>query len=151
MFSILRFAMLAAAVVAGGQEAGIPADARAAIAAANDAWLPAMKARDATTIAAPYADDGVFVTATGTVARGRDGVAQLMRDRFAQTAAVTGGELVQDGITRQGALIYEWGHAVLTLAVKTAQPSQSRGRYLTVWRLSPNGRWEIARNLSLPD
>ncbi len=58
---------------------------------------------------------------------------------------------MQDGITRQGAFIYEWGHAVLQIDTAGAAPVQSRGRYLTVWRKSAAGRWEIVRNLSLPD
>ncbi len=151
MFKMMVVTLVAVAAIGGVQDAGIPADARAAIAAANSAWLPAMKARDATAIAEPYAEDGVFVTPTGVVATGRDGVARLMRERFAQRGVVTSGELVQDGMTRQGAMIYEWGHATVTTGRAGARSTQSRGRYLTVWRQNGSGRWEIIRNLSLAD
>ncbi len=151
MFPRLGLTMLlAVGAIAGPQDAGVPADARTTIAAANAAWLPAMKARDANAIAAPYADDGIFVAATGTVATGRDAIARLMRERFA-TGTVLSGELVQDGLTRQGTMIYEWGHATWTVAAGGKPPTQARGRYLTVWRRSAAGRWQIARNLSLPD
>ena len=132
------------------QDSTIPADARATIEAANADWIPALKRHDAAAIAAAYADDGVFVTATGDVFKGRAAVAQLMRDRLATMGTVVSGSLVQDGIMRQGALIYEWGHADLELAHDGA-PQHSRGRYLTVWQPGKAGRWQIIRNLSLPE
>src|SRR5512144_279033 len=80
------------------QSAAIPADARAAIARANDDWLPAMRRQDATAIVEPYADDGVFVLATGECMKGRAAIEQLMRDRFTRTGRIVGGTLQQDGL-----------------------------------------------------
>ncbi len=151
MIALLVSAVLAVGAASIAQEAEVPADARATIAAANAAWVAALKAQDALAVAAPYADDGIFVTATGAIVKGRTGVAQLMRDRFAQTGRVVNGEIVQDGVTRQGSLIYEWGHATLELGPAGAPPVRSGGRYLTVWRKSGAGHWEIIRNLSLPE
>ncbi len=150
MRCLLASMLFAALTVGVQQQTGVPNDARSTIAAANAAWLPAMKAQDATAIAEPYADDGIFVGPTGAVATGRDGVARLMRERFARTGRVKNGQLAQDGMTRQGAFIYEWGHATLELEGQGG-PLQSRGRYLTVWRKNAAGRWQIIRNLSLPD
>jgi ketosteroid isomerase-like protein len=64
--------------------------------------------------------------------------------------ALRGGRLVQDGITRAGALLYEWGHAELEIARPGGEPAHVTGRYLTVWRQDAGGRWRIIRNLSLP-
>jgi uncharacterized protein (TIGR02246 family) len=151
MFAVVAASLLAAVVQTTALVTGITPEARATIEAANAEWLPALKAGDAAKIAAPYAEDGIFVTATGTTVTGRQAVAQLMRDRIAQMGRVVTGELVQDGLTRQGSLIYEWGHATLQLAREGAAPAESRGRYLTVWRQAASGRWEISRNLSLPE
>ncbi len=151
MFGLLTSMLIIAVTTVAAQESRVPADARATIAAANVAWLPALRAHDAAAIAAPYADNGVFVTPNGAVVSGRDGVAQLMRERFAKAGKVTAGELVQDGITRQGMFIYEWGHAVLEIEQEGGAAVKSRGRYLTVWQRSAAGRWQIVRNLSLPD
>ncbi len=150
MFTAL-VSMLLAAALAGPQEAGVPPDARTTIAAANAAWLTAMKSGDAATIAEPYAKDGVFVGPTGAVVKGPDGVAQLMRGRFAQIGKVTSVSIAQDGVTRQGSLVYEWGHADIEVVPAGGAPVRSRGRYLTVWRKNSEGRWQILRNLSLPD
>ncbi|MGE5243735.1 MAG: YybH family protein [Betaproteobacteria bacterium] len=151
MIAILIPMLLAAAPVAVPQETGVPADARATIAAANAGWVKALEAGTPDTTAEPYAADGIFVTATGTVITGRDAIAKLMRDRLAQTGKATSARLVQDGLTRQGALIYEWGHAVLEFAREGSAPVHSGGRYLTVWQMGAAGRWEIIRNLSLPE
>jgi uncharacterized protein (TIGR02246 family) len=132
------------------QGAPVPADAHAAIAAANAAWVPALKKGDAAAVAAPYADDALFVTAQGFVVKGRDGVGQLMRSRFTQMGAVISGSIVQDGLTVQGDLVYEWGHASLE-STKDGARQHSGGRYLTVWQKTAAGKWQIIRNLSLPE
>ena len=135
---------------AAPQDAVVPPDARSTIAAANGDWVSALKRRDAAAIAAPYADDGIFVTAEGFVVKGRDGVAQLMRSRLDQMGSVVSGTIVQDGLTKQGSLIYEWGHADVEYS-RDGRTQHSRGRYLTVWQQGPAGKWQIARNLSLPE
>jgi len=141
-----------AVLLAGSQdERGIPQDARAAIGAANADWIPSVKAHDAERIAAPYGEDGIFVSATGAVLKGRMAIAQMMRDRFAQTGTLRAGTLTQDDLTRQGTLIYEWGHADLEYQREGAPLQHVRGRYLTVWQKSAAGQWQILRNLSLPE
>ena len=151
MLTTITGLLLAALSVTPVQDGGVPAGARAAIAKANAEWIPALKAHDAATIAAPYADDAVFVTATGVTVQGRDAVTKLMQERFAQMGTVLNGSIVQDGLSRQGSMIYEWGHADLEVARAGAPPQHSGGRYLTVWRQDAAGRWVIIRNLSLPD
>jgi uncharacterized protein (TIGR02246 family) len=150
MASVL-FVLLALAGPAPQADRAIPADARAAIDKANSDWIPALEAHDAVRIAAAYADEGVFVMPDGSVVKGRDAVAQLYRDRFARMGTIVRGGIVQDGLTRQGSMIYEWGHADLELAHDGAAPTHSRGRYLTVWQKNAVGRWVITRNLSLPE
>lgn len=151
MLTTIAVVLFSALTLATAQDTGVPAEARSTIAKANAEWVPALKARDAVTIAGPYADDGIFVTATGVVAKGRDAVARLMRERFAQMGTVLSGSITQDGLTRQGTSIYEWGHADLELSRAGAPSQHSGGRYLTVWQKSAAGRWVIVRNLSLPE
>lgn len=139
------------AAVPVADSAAVPADVRAMIDSVNAAWLPQLQRKDAAGIAEPYADDGVLVTATGETFLGRAAVEQAMRASLSGIgAARVGGRLVQDGITRVGNLIYEWGHAELEITRPGAQPAHATGRYLTVWRQDATGRWRILRNLSLP-
>lgn len=151
MLYLVASMTLAALAAAMPQGDVVPSDARATIAAANAAWVAALQTQDAATIAAPYAEEAVFVTPNGDVVKGRAGVAGLMKDRFARMGKVRSGELVQDGTTRQGQFVYEWGHATLETE-RDGVPGRSRGRYLTVWQKNATtGRWEILRNVSLPD
>lgn len=128
----------------------VPDDARRTIKAANDAWLPALKQQNAVAIAEPYADDGMFVSATGQVATGRAAIAELMKARFA-AGRVLSGSLEQDGIRQEGSLIYEWGHAETEVQTPGGQLVKRTGRYLTVWKANTAGRWQIIRNMSLVD
>jgi uncharacterized protein (TIGR02246 family) len=133
-----------------GDTTGIPASVRAMIDSVNADWIPALNRRDAAGIAAPYADDGVLITATGESFRGRAAVEQAMRESVARITGTVSGRLVQDGLTRAGPLLYEWGHAEMEIARPGREPAHGSGRYLTVWRLEADGRWRISRNLSLP-
>lgn len=116
----------------------------------NADWVDAMKREDATAIAEPYDDAGVFVTATGESFVGRPAIASLMRQRFAKEGRLVDGEIVQDGLTQVGRQVYEWGHVDLRLQRRAETPTQVKGRYVTVWSQDVDGRWKIVRNLSLP-
>jgi uncharacterized protein (TIGR02246 family) len=131
--------------------AAILASARPEIEAANAAWFPGMQQHNAASIAAAYADSGLFVAADGTVIRGRTAVASMYTARFARLPEIRAGAVVQEGMTVAGpALIYEWGHGWLELAPGLAGgPSvRSGGVYLTVWQRASDGHWRIARNLT---
>lgn len=126
------------------------AAARPTILAANADWVTAMQAHDARTIAAPYAEDGVFVLPDGRVLAGRAAIERAMAARFKPGVSITGGALHEDGITYVGdGLIYEWGHGGLTSRDATGHTHTSNGHYLTVWKRGGSGRWEIVRNMAL--
>jgi uncharacterized protein (TIGR02246 family) len=133
--------------VAGGP--AIPTAARKTIAATNAAWLEAMKRQDATTIAAIYGDEAVFITATGEAVHGRAAIEQLERERFGKTGRVVDGTIEDDGLARTGELVYEWGHVTLRFVATDGTSSVVNGRFLTVWAPDSKGRWRIIRNLSL--
>jgi uncharacterized protein (TIGR02246 family) len=122
------------------------AEAKPTIEKANSEWLPAIQKEDAATLVEPYAADGVFITIAGQSVIGRQAIAQMYKDRFAKVK-ILDGKIVEDGITVQGALIYEWGHADIT-AQTSGTTSQHTGYYLTVWQRSSSGVWQIIRNLT---
>lgn len=138
-------AMPPAAAAAGHD---LPLQAAAAIRGANADWLPAMRRADAAAIAAPYADDALFIGADGTVTHGREAIRQLYVARLAAIAQVVSGDLKSDGSAPAGpTLVYEWGHARLAVTKQDGSRAESAGAYLTVWRRNPAGRWEIIRNI----
>ena len=131
--------------------AAVIASARADIDAANAAWIPGLRQRDAAMIVAAYADSGLFVAGDGSVTRGRDAVARMYAAAFPRLREIVDGGVVQEGLTVASPdRIYEWGHAWLAMAAATpgAPPARSGGAYLTVWQRGPDGHWRIARNLA---
>ena len=131
--------------------AAILASARPDIEAANAAWLPGLRTRNAALIAAAYADSGLFIAADGAVTRGQAAVAKLYTARFPRLRAIRAGGVVEDGLTVISAsCVVEWGHAWLEQdpATGTGPPVRSGGAYLTVWNRGPDGHWRITRNLT---
>jgi uncharacterized protein (TIGR02246 family) len=118
------------------------------IARADSEWLGAMRAHDADQIVAPYARDGMFVTANGAVVRGRDSIAALYRRRFGTIVHVVDGGIDREGTQSvNDSLVYEWGHGRLTFTDSAGATHATRGAYLTVWRRESDGVWRIIRNL----
>jgi len=131
--------------------AAILASARPDIGAANAAWLPGLRTRNAALIAAAYADSGLFIAADGAVTRGQAAVAKLYTARFPRLRTIRAGGVVEDGLTVISAsCVVEWGHAWLEQdpATGTGPPVRSGGEYLTVWNRGPDGHWRITRNLT---
>lgn len=125
------------------------ASAAPTIKRANSDWLPAMMRGDVAALAAPYADNGVLLTSSGVSILGPEKIAAFYRTDLQQTGRIRGGALVEDGVTVSGGLIYEWGHAWLTVERKDGSRVRHGGQYLTVWRRTANGKWMIFRNLVL--
>jgi len=131
--------------------AAILASARPEIEAANAAWLPGLRQHDAKSIAAPYADSGLFIAGNGTVTRGRDAVARMYEARFPKLRPIRAGGIEQDGLTVLAPTrIIEWGRGWLEMEPERAgAPAvRSGGSYVTVWERQADGHWRIVRNMA---
>jgi uncharacterized protein (TIGR02246 family) len=131
--------------------AAILASARPEIEAANAAWLPGLKQHDAKSIAAPYADSGLFIAGNGAVTRGRDAVARMYEARFPKLRPIRAGGIAQDGLAVLAPTrILEWGRGWLEMEPERAgaPPVKSGGSYVTVWERQPDGHWQIVRNMA---
>lgn len=136
-------------LLAPAPQDSIPSAARATIAKTNAGWLEAMKRQDAAAIAAIYGDTAVFVTADGQSLRGQKTIEAFERGRFEKNGRVIDGTIEDDGLTRAGPYVYEWGHATLRVTATSGKTTSVTGRFLTVWAADANGQWRIIRNLSL--
>ncbi len=115
---------------------------------ADSDWISAMRAHNVDRIVEAYDRDGLFVTATGTVIRGRDSIAALYRRRLTAIKRISDGAIVRDGVQAvNDSLVYEWGHGGMTFTDTSGVTHTSNGPYLTVWRRDSDGVWRIVRNL----
>ncbi|MDE3154323.1 MAG: nuclear transport factor 2 family protein [Acidobacteriota bacterium] len=138
-------------MAAGRPAARVPEAARQTIEHANAAWVAAMKGHgDMTAVSGGFAPDALFITPDGQIVRGGDAIVRFMKERLARSGPAVRGGLVQDGIRREGSLVYEWGHVTLEFPPRDGKPVKMTGRYLTVWARDAAGHWQITRNLSLP-
>jgi len=131
--------------------AAILASARPEIEAANAAWLPGLRQHDAKSIAAPYADSGLFIAGNGTVTRGRDAVARMYEARFPKLRPIRAGDIEQDGLTVLAPTrMIEWGRGWLEMEPERggAPPVRSGGSYVTIWERQADGHWRIVRNMA---
>jgi uncharacterized protein (TIGR02246 family) len=125
-------------------------DARldSAIQKANSEFLTATKMGDAATIAAPYADNAVFVLSDGTCIQGRTEIEKMYRTRFEQSGPSNSTKLDSKNVILDGDVAYESGNAEITV-MKEGKPLTRTSRYLTIWQRAVNGEWKIVRNIVL--
>lgn len=121
----------------------------AAIEKANSEWAAAMKTGDAAAIAAPYAEDAVFVRVDGSCVKGRSAIEAMYRERFAKAGLASATKIDSKSVVVDGDLAYESGYGEMTMS-KDGKPATAGGPFLTVWQRQPEGRWKILRNIVLP-
>ncbi|HJQ34785.1 MAG TPA: SgcJ/EcaC family oxidoreductase [Pyrinomonadaceae bacterium] len=120
-----------------------------AVRKANADWVTAVKTGDAATIAAPYADDAVFILADGTCIRGRAGIEKMYREGFERGGVAASARIDSRKLVVDGDLAYESGYGE-TGRIKEGKVLTRGGRYLTVWQRAADGDWKIIRNIVLP-
>ena len=138
--------LIASTVLAGSGSGDTKLDA--AIEKANSEWAEAMKTGDSVTIAAPYADDAVFVGFDGTCTRGRSEIEKLYRARFERGGFAASTKIETRQVTVDGDLAYESGYGEIGRNVD-GKTKIDGGRFLTVWQ-NRSGDWKIIHNLVLP-
>lgn len=129
----------------------ILASARPEIDAANAAWVPGLRNRDADAIVAAYADSGLFIAGDGAVTRGRSAIARMYAANFPRLRPIRDGGVVQEGLAVLAPTrIAEWGRAWIEFAPEYDgdAPLRRGGSYLTVWERAPDGHWRITRNVA---
>jgi uncharacterized protein (TIGR02246 family) len=132
---------------AGAADANLLAAAQPAITAANAEWPGAMRSRDASALAAPFAETGALVTAGGKAISGRAAIERYYREAFEHSPPIIDGEIVDDGMATSGNLVYVWGHGNYTVEHTPGQASANSGYFLTVWQADEAGNWKVVRHL----
>lgn len=96
-----------------------------AIQKANSEFLVAVKTGDAATIAAPYAENGLFVLADGTCIQGRTEIEKMCRRGFDKSGPPSSSELDSKNVVLDGDVAYESGNAQVTVIKEGKRVTQN--------------------------
>jgi ketosteroid isomerase-like protein len=81
-------------------------------------------------------------------------IAELAQDFATRTDTVLQIATVIISLEHSGDLAWESGHVTLTKRHRdslAATPRRTRFKYITFWQRGPEGRWQIRRDLGVPD
>lgn len=128
-----------------------PAAVRAAIEENLARFSAAMKRGDSAAIASIFTEDAVYLSsAKEGFVTGRPAIRSLFAARF-EAARFLEVTITTASVQVEGDAAYELGTNRLTVQAGDAAPVTRTGRYLTVWKLQPDGAWRIHRDALVPD
>jgi len=139
----------AAGRAAEPQDSEALAAVRRAIDQGNAQWSEGWAKGDAAMVAAIFADDGVQLTGSGKVIKGR----QQIRER--QKAAMQGADpgvkvtVTTTNVWLDGDTAYETGKYKYEYTEK-GKPGKDEGRYVTIWKRQKDGSWKLSMDMGLP-
>ena len=122
------------------------ASARQAVAGLNGALGNLARTRNADSLATWFAQDAMVLVNGVPVVRTRDSI-RTFYDQFFQAMPIRDMTFSTDDVSVSGDVAVETG----TSALSIAGPGQSAavtvgGKYLTVWKRQPDGRWLVWRH-----
>ncbi len=121
-----------------------PVAARKGIEAANQAFIIALKKRDAKVIADTFEADAVLLPQGADAVRGRDAISKY----FAGLNTIDDASTVTLDVIVAASTAYETGVYTMTMHAANAPAIADHGKYLSVWKFDEDKHWRIARELS---
>jgi ketosteroid isomerase-like protein len=91
------------------------------------------------------AEDGLVLRATGAPLEGRAAYAEVTADD--PGTATLSWAPAHAVISDDGTLGYTWGYYILSAPDKDGTKKESRGKYLSVWRLQADGAWKFIADI----
>jgi len=119
-----------------------PADMRV-LTTATTVWMEAFNAGDPVTIAGLSSENGALLPPNGRAIVGRDAIYSYWKDLLTDSATTV--ELVNVETVVEGDLGYKAGRFELVDAATGA--SVDKGKYIQIWKRSPQGYWELHRDM----
>lgn len=119
-----------------------PADLRV-LTTATSVWMAAFNEGDAVTIAGLSSDDGALLPPNGRAIIGRDAIYAYWQQMLTDSA--TRIELVNVETAVEGDLGYKAGR--FELVDPATGSSVDQGKYMQIWKRSPQGYWELHRDM----
>jgi uncharacterized protein (TIGR02246 family) len=123
------------------------ADDEAAVAAAMDNYVAAVRSSDAKKIVAWWTDDAIFINKNQPTVVGRPTMEAQLTGALA-TMRIAKVTLDRVDLSVSGDLAYVIGTFDEVIQPATGSPVNSTGRVVYLWRRQADGSWKIARLLA---
>ncbi len=125
-----------------------PAAVRSALEANNTAFASAMLKGDVpTAVASSYADDAVVMMSGVPKTTGKDAIQGLFTAMLSEMS-LKAMSFHTDEVIVTGDVAIETGGYQITMQAKKGPEIKDEGKYLSVWKKQPDGRWRIIRDIS---
>lgn len=119
------------------------ANAEDAVRAADAAWLKAYEAKDVDK-SVTFLDENASMLAPNTpIATGKTAVAKLIARDLAQLDSKIRWHPDKAGVAQSGELGYTSGFYDWSFKDKSGKVISDTGKYLTVWKKQPDGKWKV--------
>ena len=114
----------------------------AAISAAETAWSKAAGAKQLDATVAYYADDATVLAPNAPMVSDKQGIRKTWTDMFAAPGFSMSWQTTKAEVARSGDIGYTIGTYKMGMNDPKGNPMTDRGKYVTVWRKQPDGRWK---------
>jgi uncharacterized protein (TIGR02246 family) len=137
----------AAAVSAASVDA--LAEARSAIEKGNAQWSEGWAKGDAAMVASIFAEDGVQLSGSGKLIKGRQQIMERQKTAMAGADPGVKVTVTTTNVWLDGDTAYETGKYKYEYTEK-GKPGKDEGRYVTIWKRQKDGSWKLAMDMGVP-
>lgn len=137
-------------IAACARESSTPNDATAdsaAVAAAMDRYVAALRDNDSTAVSGFWSEDAVYIAPGAATIRGHAALDSHVRDTFRKMRVTEITVQVDETIVDDG-FAFQIGTFSETLQPVQGSAQLITGRFLFVWKQQPDGTWKVARGIS---
>src|SRR5262245_5487580 len=144
---VRRAVIVAVALVVGGlgvQAVYAQTAAEQAIRETDLAWAKAAAAMDLEATLSFFAADAIEMPPNAPLASGKDALRSVWFGYFRTPGFAMSWRPTKVEVARSGELGYSMGVYEQTMHDRMGKPVTDRGKYVTIWKKQPDGKWKAA-------
>ena len=138
--------ILVLVVSACAQKIDVEAE-RAALRNADGEWSKVAGAKDVDGFVAAVAENGSILSPNTPILTGKEAIGQWASEMMANPGFALSWQPTTVEVSRTGDLGYTVGTYELTLHDAQGNPMTDRGKYVTVWKKQPDGKWKVVADI----
>ena len=142
----LALAILVLVVSGCAQKVDVEAE-RATLRNADAEWSKVMGAKDVDGFVEAFAENGSLLPSNTPILTGSEAIRQWASEMVANPGFAVSWQPTTVEVSTAGDLGYTVGTYELTLHDVQGNPVTDRGKYVTVWKKQPDGKWEVVADI----